>query len=92
MIALVASDVPKLPRGVRLQADAARGRPVLLAPERAFELDEPAAHVLALVDGKRTIGDIVAALAVTFDAAPSEIEPDVIAMLEDLVAKRVVER
>lgn len=92
MIALAASDVPKLPRGVRLQTDAARGRPVLLAPERAFELDEPAAHVLALVDGKRTIADIVAALAATFDAAPSEIEPDVIAMLEDLVAKRVVER
>jgi len=32
---------PRLPRGVRLREDRVRGRWVLLAPERIFEIDCP---------------------------------------------------
>ena len=91
-MALSITDVPRLPRGVRLRFDGARNAHVLLAPERAFDLDAIAASVLELVDGQRSVGAIVDALAERFGEERGVIEGDVLAMLEDLVAKRVVER
>ena len=85
-------DVPRLPRGVRLRVDAVRDAPVLLAPERTFNLDPIAASVLKLVDGERCFGRIVDELAVAYNADRATIEADVAAMLDDLIQKRVVER
>jgi pyrroloquinoline quinone biosynthesis protein D len=59
-------DVPRLPRGVRLRFDEVRKAHVLLAPERAFDLDAVAADVLGLVDGARSVDAIVDALAVKY--------------------------
>ncbi len=92
MTALTSADVPRLPRGVRIRFDPVRNAHVLLAPERAFDLDETAVAVLNLVDGQRTVGTIVDELTAAFDADRAVIEGDVIEMLGDLVAKRVVER
>ncbi len=92
MTGLTSADVPRLPRGVRLRFDPVRNAHVLLAPERAFDLDEAAVTVLNLVDGQRTVGGIVDELAAKFDADRAVIEADVVEMLGDLVAKRVVER
>ncbi|HYF56083.1 MAG TPA: pyrroloquinoline quinone biosynthesis peptide chaperone PqqD [Salinarimonas sp.] len=86
------SDVPRLPRGVRLRFDEVRGAHVLLAPERAFDLDAIAAEVLGLVDGARSVDMIVAALAAKYDEDRAVIEGDVIAMLDDLARKRVLDR
>ena len=91
-MALSITDVPRLPRGVRLRFDGARNAHVLLAPERAFDLDAVAASVLELVDGTRTVGAIVDALAERFGEERGVIEGDVVAMLDDLAAKRVIER
>jgi coenzyme PQQ biosynthesis protein PqqD len=91
MRSLVASDVPKLPRGVRLHLDRTRNAHVLLAPERAFNVDDVAVQVLQLVDGRRSVGDIVGSLSEMFNEAPSVIEADVLGMLNDLVAKRALE-
>jgi pyrroloquinoline quinone biosynthesis protein D len=85
-------DVPKLPRGVRLHFDAVRQAHVLLAPERAFNVNRTAVAVLQLVDGRRSVGDIVVALGREFKDPPPTLERDVIAMLDDLAAKRVMER
>jgi pyrroloquinoline quinone biosynthesis protein D len=85
-------DVPRLPRGVRLHFDAVRQAHVLLAPERAFNVNKTAVAVLQLVDGRRSIGDIVATLGRDFKDAPPTLERDVIVMLDDLAAKRVMER
>jgi pyrroloquinoline quinone biosynthesis protein D len=82
---------PRLPRGVRLRRDEARGRWTLLAPERIFEIDDTAAAVLGLCDGERDLDGIVAELAVRYAAPPAVIEKDVVAMLADLKAKRVLE-
>jgi pyrroloquinoline quinone biosynthesis protein D len=82
---------PHLPRGVRLKRDAARGRWTLLAPERIFEIDDTAAAVLELCDGERDLETIVAELAARYAAPPAVIEKDVVAMLADLKAKRVLE-
>jgi pyrroloquinoline quinone biosynthesis protein D len=91
MTAIAASDVPRLPRGVRMRFDAVRDAHILLAPERTFDLDATALAVLQLVDGTRSIADIATALAATYAADRSEIEADIIVMLNELSAKRVIE-
>ena len=68
-----------------------RGRWTLLAPERIFEIDVTAATVLELCDGERDLAAIVAELAERYTAPRAVIEKDVVAMLADLKAKRVLE-
>jgi pyrroloquinoline quinone biosynthesis protein D len=89
---LALEDVPRLPRGVKLRFDAVRGKHVLLAPERAFNVDEVAAAIVELVDGSRSVSAIIDALAERYAEKREVIEKDVMAMLDDLVVKRVVER
>lgn len=84
-------DVPRLPRGVKLKFDQVRGRHVLLAPERAFDIDETAAAVLELVDGEKSCGAIVDLLAARYDEDRDVILNDVLAMFGDLIARRVIE-
>jgi pyrroloquinoline quinone biosynthesis protein D len=82
---------PRLPRGVKLRRDDVRQRWTLLAPERIFEVDETAAAVLQLCDGERDLAAIIAELAARYNAPAAVVEKDVVAMLGDLEAKRVVE-
>ncbi|WP_375465810.1 pyrroloquinoline-quinone synthase PqqC [uncultured Methylobacterium sp.] len=89
---LTASDVPRLPRGVRMRFDETRNKHVLLAPERTFDLDDNAVAVLTLVDGGMTVADIANKLGETYAADPRVIEADILAMLNDLATKRVLER
>ena len=91
MTDVTGASVPRLPRGVRLHFDQVRNAHVLLAPERAFNVDANAVAVLQLVDGTRTIGAIAGELATTYNADPAAIERDIKTMIDDLVAKRVVE-
>jgi pyrroloquinoline quinone biosynthesis protein D len=91
MSGLTGASVPRLPRGVRLHFDKVRNAHVLLAPERAFNVDDRAVTVLKLVDGVHTISGIAGVLGAQFNADPAVIERDITAMLADLVGKRVVE-
>ncbi len=91
MTELSGSSVPKLPRGVRLHFDSVRNAHVLLAPERAFNIDANAVAVLQLVDGKRSLAAIATDLAARYNADAAVIEHDIAKMIEDLVSKRVVE-
>ena len=86
------SDVPRLPRGVRLRFDEVRAKHVLLAPERTFDLDDNAVAVLKLVDGQNTVSQIAHTLGQTYDADPAVIEADILPMLAGLAQKRVLER
>ena len=79
--------IPRFARGMALREDKARGRWVVMAPERMFVPDETALEVLRLVDGARDVEAILDALAAQFDASRDEIAADVRPMLEDLVAK-----
>ncbi len=88
----VPGDIPRLPRGVRLRHDETRGKTVLLAPERTFDLDDNAVAVLKLVDGVRTVSGIADELAKVYAADPRAIEADICAMLDGLADKRVLER
>ena len=91
MSGVSALNVPRLPRGVRLHFDKVRDAHVLLAPERAFNVDANAVAVLELMDGHRSVADIAADLATRFNADAGTIERDVTKMIDDLIDKRVVE-
>lgn len=85
------TDVVRIPRGVRLREDKARGGWVLLAPERVFQLDPIAQQVLTRVDGERDVAAIVDDLAQAFAAPRERILVDVRAMLADLITKNILE-
>lgn len=89
-IRVVASSVPRLPRGVKLRFDEQRKRWSLLAPERVFIPDEIAVEILQLCDGVATVDAIADALAIKFAARREEVARDVTEMLQDLANKGVV--
>lgn len=90
MAGLSAGSIPHLPRGVRVHHDTIRNTHVLLAPERAFDLDAIALEVLKLVDGRRSIREIASNLATRYDADRAMIEADVIDMLNGLANRRII--
>ena len=81
---------PAFNRGFRLRHDQVRGAWVVLAPERLFLLDGPAVELLKLVDGARTVPEIVDELAVKFAAPREVIAKDVDAMLRDMSDKGAI--
>ncbi|MES2710498.1 MAG: pyrroloquinoline quinone biosynthesis peptide chaperone PqqD [Pseudomonadota bacterium] len=84
------ANVPRLARGYRLRQDAARGRTVVLGPERVFEADETALAILSLVDGARPVAAIIDTLAAQYAAPREEIATDVLEMLADLTVSGVI--
>jgi pyrroloquinoline quinone biosynthesis protein D len=83
--------VPRLPRGVRLHLDEARGGWVLLAPERILQPDAVAVEILNRVDGRSSLAEIVDSLAAAFTAERERIEADVRGFLGNLAEKGFVE-
>jgi pyrroloquinoline quinone biosynthesis protein D len=65
---ITAASVPALWRLARLGYDEVRQRPVLLYPEGAVLLNDTGQEILALVDGKRTVGEIAAILGAKYQA------------------------
>ncbi|WP_343717513.1 pyrroloquinoline quinone biosynthesis peptide chaperone PqqD [Inquilinus sp.] len=81
---------PQLARGSRLRWDEARQSWVVLAPERVILLDETAHEIVRRCDGTATVAEIVADLARSFEAEPGEVEADVVQLIDDLTAKRIL--
>ena len=81
---LTKESIVYLPRGVRIKEDKVRERTVLVAPERTVALDEIGVAILAIVDGEKTLADIVEELSVKYNAPKQEIGNDVVAFLRDL--------
>ena len=90
--ALDGGSVLHLPPHVKFRFDERRHAWIVLAPERLFLPDEQAVEILRLIDGARTVDAVVDDLAREFDAPRAEIAGDVIAILTELVAKRVLQR
>jgi pyrroloquinoline quinone biosynthesis protein D len=76
---------------VKFRKDTVRDAWVVLAPERLFLPDEHAVEILRLVDGARSVAAIVEELAQRFAAPADVISADVVAMLQDLADKGVLE-
>ena len=83
--------VPRLPRGVRLRRDEARGGWVLLAPERILQPDPVALEILNRIDGTSSLAEIVDSLAAAFAAEREQIDADVRVFLAGLAEKGFVE-
>ena len=79
----------RLARGVRLRVEG-DGTVLLLVPEAVVELNESAAATLALLDGTRTVDDLIAALGEGFEAAQSDLRDDVETLLADLAERGFV--
>lgn len=86
-LALIPEDRPYLPRGVRLHDDRVRGSTVLLAPEKAVELDQIGVAILTRVTGDASFAQIIEDLAQTYNAPAAQIEEDVQRFLVGLRAR-----
>jgi len=82
--------IPKLRRGFRLQFEPVQEAHVLLYPEGMIKLNQSAAEILLLIDGKRSVAQITAALAERFPGAPN-IEQDIIEFIETAHARHWIE-
>lgn len=72
---------PGIRRGFRLQFEPAQGCHVLLYPEGMIKLNESASEILQLVDGERSVAQIVEALQQRFPDVPG-IDEDILAFME----------
>jgi pyrroloquinoline quinone biosynthesis protein D len=86
-----ATSVPHFKRGMKFRYDTVREAWVVLGPERMFVPDEQAVSVLKLLDGERSVGDVVQTLAVTYDATVEDIFAGVVEMLSELEDKGVLQ-
>jgi pyrroloquinoline quinone biosynthesis protein D len=88
MVALTLGARPHLTTRARLQYDAVRGKHVLLLPEGLLVLNETAAAILALCDGRRTVGAIAGELGARYRR---DVDQDVLGLLNRLASKQAVE-
>lgn len=79
---------PCLAARARLRYDAVRNQHLLLVPERVIVLTETAAAILALCDGQRTVGEIVAELQQRYPGA--DVEADTLEFLQRVSDKGLV--
>ncbi|MGD0474831.1 MAG: pyrroloquinoline quinone biosynthesis peptide chaperone PqqD [Candidatus Velthaea sp.] len=80
---------PAFERGVRLRTTD-DGTAMLLVPEGAVKLNGSAAAALALVDGQRTVDEIVDAICARFDVADARARDDVTALFARLAQRRML--
>ena len=74
----------------RFRFDEVRQAWVVLAPERLLLPDEQAVEILRLIDGERDVDGVIDELVRRYEAPREVIAGDVIAMLQDLVDKKVL--
>jgi pyrroloquinoline quinone biosynthesis protein D len=86
-VPLTLTSRPALWRLARLDFDPVRKRPVLLYPEGAVLLNDTGAAILELVDGARTVGDIVQLLGQRYGA---DVTADVTEYLSDLARRELI--
>ena len=79
---------PRLVDGARLQYDDVREEHLLLIPEGAVRLNETAAQVLELCDGRRSLEDIAATLSARYDGA--DVAGDVRELLDGMGERGLV--
>lgn len=60
------------------------------AEDALFTLNETGQAIWQLLDGKRSLRDIVSLLTVGYEAPPGEIEEDVIGLMAELRSRRMV--
>lgn len=80
---------PRFGKGVKLRHDR-DGGVMLLVPEAALVLNRSAAVALELVDGKRTLHEIIEAVVETFEVEPEEARKDIGGLFDRLADRGFV--
>ncbi len=89
---LDATFVPKLAKKARLRFDRHSGKHMIVYPERGLALNDSAAAIARRCDGTRSVAEIAVELAREASAEPSSVEHDVLAFVEMLAQKGLLER
>ena len=58
--------------------------------DELYTLNQTGKAILDLLDGKRDLQEIVAVLTLEYDAAPAEIEQDVLGIVAELFRRRML--
>ena len=88
---LSAARRPVLARRARLRWDAARSRHVVVVPEGVLALTEEGAEITALLDGQRSLSEVIDAVAEAHPEAPRGlIDADVREYLQRLIERGYV--
>ena len=82
--------VPSLPKHVRIQLDPVRQAFAVLSPERVFWPNGISLDILRRCDGRSSVGEIIADLAVEYDAMEADVAADVTAFLQEWSDKLLV--
>jgi pyrroloquinoline quinone biosynthesis protein D len=77
---------PRFGKGVKLRREA-DGSAMLLVPEAALVLNRPATVALTLVDGRRTVEEIVDAVIEQFGVAPERARADLDELFDRLAER-----
>ena len=85
------SQCPRLAGFARIIFDSVREQWTLQAPERVLVLDDTSKEILDFCDGKTTAAQIVERLLEEYDAPAEMIENDVLAVLDLLCEKTLLE-
>jgi pyrroloquinoline quinone biosynthesis protein D len=81
---------PRFGKGVKLRHDG-NGSVMLLIPEGALVLNDSAAAALELVDGRRPLAEIIAAVAERFDVSADHAREDILDLFERLEQRGLVQ-
>ena len=84
---LNSSTIPSFRRGYRMQWEAAQDCFIILYPEGMAKLNDSAAAILQLVDGQRTINEIITVLEQKFAEAEG-ISADVLDFFQAAVTQK----
>lgn len=90
-MSLKPEDVVVVPRGVRVHRDTVRDNMVLLAPERAINLDPIGLAILSAIDGTRDFRAITAHLSEQYNAPVEQISGDCAEFISSLIDRRILE-
>ena len=82
--------IPFLRPGFRLQFEPAQDCRVLLYPEGMVRLNGSAGEIMALVDGERSVGNIIEHLNERFPDVP-DLDRDIVAFLETAHAEHWID-
>ncbi len=58
--------------------------------DELYTLNDSGKTIWKQLDGKNSLGDVIASLAQDYNAEPNEIEQDVLGLVEELVKRRIL--
>jgi pyrroloquinoline quinone biosynthesis protein D len=91
MSPILSGQFPKLSSRARLQKDKVTGEPVLLYPEGILMLNPTGHAIVTLCTGRETLQEIVTKLATEYQVSTEQVQADVVAYLDRLRARNLLE-